>query len=375
MTKAAERIVFVNQNAGYLMIDIIHAQLATHPNLVLITGRLIERDIRLSPKVEVKKIVAYKRDTLLQRMWTWLAGTIQILWLAKTRFRNDHLYLVSNPPFATLIPWVCRNPFSLLIFDVYPDTLVEFKVIKPSSFIARWWEKKNREIFPRARRIFVLSEGMARRLTRYVDISRIRMVPLWTHAFERVTMEGNQFLNENRLQGKFVILYSGNFGRTHNLSPLLEVASRITDPDVIFAFVGQGEMRDTLVRTAAEKSLTNCRFFPWQTPAMLPFMMAGAALGVVALDDKASTLSVPSRAFNFLAASTPLLCLVHQESELANLVMKYQCGGCFSGREASEVTRYILALRSDPEKLMRLRQAAGKAAGDFTPDNAKSLVV
>ena len=141
-----EAIVFINQNAGYLMIDIIHAH-ADYPQRTIIAGKLIERNAKLDKEVKFEKIIAYNRSSSIKRLFTWSWGFIQILWLVKVRYRKAELFIVTNPPFASFLPLFSSNVFSLLVYDVYPDVLIAYKMIDLNSFISRFWKNLNKRIF------------------------------------------------------------------------------------------------------------------------------------------------------------------------------------------------------------------------------------
>src|SRR5436189_4264808 len=121
-----ESIVFINQNAGYLMIDIIHAH-TQYQQRAIITGKLVSRNKSLDDAVVVEKIITYNRSSAIKRLFTWFWGFVQILWLVKTKYRKSDLFIITNPPFAVFIPLFCNNKFSVLIYDIYPDALVAYK--------------------------------------------------------------------------------------------------------------------------------------------------------------------------------------------------------------------------------------------------------
>ena len=55
-------IVVINQDSGYLMIDILNALSKKGMKASLVTGRLIVRAKPLSENVSVKRIIHYKRN-------------------------------------------------------------------------------------------------------------------------------------------------------------------------------------------------------------------------------------------------------------------------------------------------------------------------
>ncbi len=123
-------IVFLNQSSGHLMIDIVNAFAKHYQELVLMTGCLNPRSKILDEKVKVEWLPEYKRDSNLQRIKSWFLAFIKSLFLIKTKYRKSDLFLVTNPPFSVFIPLFCKNKYNLLVYDIYPNALVEYNYFK-----------------------------------------------------------------------------------------------------------------------------------------------------------------------------------------------------------------------------------------------------
>lgn len=370
-----ESIVFINQNAGYLMIDIIHAH-KEYKKRAIITGKLIERNLPLDASVKFEKIIKYNRSSAIKRLFTWSWGFVQILWLVKTRYRKSDLFIVTNPPFAGFIPLFCRNKFSLLVYDVYPDALITYNFIGDNSFISRWWKKANHKIFAKAQQVYTISSGMKEVLSRYIDADKINTVPIWTDNkfFKPVPKAENIFIQKHQLQDKFLVMYSGNLGHSHNIEVLIEIALAIKDKDIYFVIIGDGDKKQLVVEMINQYQLNNCLLLPWQEVSMLPFSLSAADLAVVTLGKEASMLSVPSKTFNLLSVGVPLLCIAEERSELASLVNHYEVGKCFNPTEIANMVEYIQSVKSNDGYCNILQQNVLKASEDFGPENALKFV-
>lgn len=374
MAKEKE-IVFINQNAGYLMIDIIHAHSQTGKRS-LITGHLVERDIKLDQSVKVKKIIRYNRTSTIKRLFTWSWAFLQITWLVKTRYRKADLFIVTNPPFAGVLPLLCSNKFSLLVYDVYPDALVAYHFFGSHSFVTRLWQKANRKVFARAEKIVTISNGMKKVLSRYIAEERIHVIPVWTHndSLKPVPKLNNVFIGQQNLQDKFLIVYSGNLGHSHDLEVLIDIAAKIKDESIHFVIIGEGDKKQILRELIENNQLSNCSLLPWQEVSMLPFSLASADLAVVSLGKEAAALSVPSKTFNLLSTGSPLLGIAGRDSELAKLISQYHLGQCFEATEIDSIIEFINTVKSNKNFHLELQQNALKASKDFGPENALKFV-
>ena len=368
-------IVFINQSAGYLMIDIINAH-GHYKKRNLITGKLVARNKTLDASVKVENIIAYDRSSAARRLFTWLWGTVQILWLVKTRYRKAELFIVTNPPFATFIPFFCSNPFSILVYDVYPDVLTAYRFFKKDSFPERIWKKSNRTLFVKARKVFTISAGMKKSLGQYLEPEKIEVVPLWADNFflKPVPKEENKFIHKYQLQNKFLVIYSGNLGHSHSVETLVEVAASIKDKDIFFVVIGEGDKKDLINDLAKQNQLDNFLLLPLQEVTMLPHSLSAADLAVVTLGAEASAFSIPSKTFSLMSVGAPLLCIANKESELASLVSRYEMGKCFSSTEVEKMTGFIQLVKDDKQYHNTLKQNATIASGEFGPDNALKFI-
>jgi glycosyltransferase involved in cell wall biosynthesis len=242
------KIVIINQDSGYLIIDIANALSDKGCEVSLITGRLVVRNRVLSKVVNQKKIIRYNRNTKFLRIATWIIGFLQIIFLVITKFRRDYLVIVSNPPLNSFLPLICRNRFSMIVFDIYPDALIEVGISSAKSLGINSWRKINQKLYPRADNIFTLTEGMAARLSLYAREQSVKVIPVWTdnEFIKPLPKWLNPFVKEYSLLNKFVVLYSGNLGMTHNIEIIPKLASLVDNPDVLFLIIGDGDKRHWL---------------------------------------------------------------------------------------------------------------------------------
>jgi glycosyltransferase involved in cell wall biosynthesis len=370
-------IVFVNQSSGYLMIDIIHAFGKHFTDNVLIAGTINPRNNPLRDQVVIEKIVPISRKSALKRLISWSLGFLKTLYLVKTKYRNAHLFLTTNPPFAPLIPLFCTNSYTLLIYDVYPDVLTEFKILRKDSIFVKLWQKANCKVYAKADQLFTISEGMKSCMGQYSGDRTVQVVPVWTdnQFLKPVAKNENPFVINQGLVDKFIVLYSGNLGYTHDLDVIIEIAAQIKHQDLFFLIIGEGEKKSQLQQKISDYGLTNCRILPWQPVETLPYSLSAADLGIVSLGKGASMLSVPSKTFNLMSVGVPLLCIASKESELSRLVRKHEIGKCFASDEVTAMIEFIESLADNPSYHKTLRENALKASNQYGTENAKRFTM
>lgn len=367
-----KRLVIINQSTGFLMIDVANAYLKKYNEVVLITGRVSKLERELDSNIEIDKIIPYNKKNAYTRLFTWIWGTIQIFFKLFIKYRKAEVLYVTNPPLSYLLSCLIKNPFSILVYDTYPDALKNIG-ISERNIIYKIWSSLNKIIFPKAKIIFTLSEGMAQNLSKYVSKEKITIIPNWSGSekIKPISIEKNVFLQNKLFKNDFIILYSGNLGYTHNLEIIMEVAKKLrNEKDIHFLFIGEGKKKKDLIKTADNYDLTNCSFLTWQEADIMPYSLASAHLGVVTLNEETAHLSVPSKTYNLLAAGVPLLSISPHKSEISNLIQQYQNGRNFTNLQIDEICEFILLCRGNSDLMKKMSSQSLLASKDFTYENA-----
>lgn len=370
-----KKITLINQDSGYLMIDLANDYHSKGYNTTLIAGRIVERDVPLNTGVRVIKIAKYNRTTNLKRLWTWFAATIQIWFVVLFRGRKSHLLIVSNPPLAPVLPLLLPNTYSLLIFDLFPDALSEYGFVNEKSLIVKLWARANKKVYAKAKKIFTLTSGMTKAMGKYIAPDKIDIVPLWTNNtfLKPVAKNSNPFIKQHRLEGKFVVLYSGNFGYAHQVDLIVDLAAQINDPNIVFVLVGGGHTENKLKDRVIKEGIKNCMILPWQAVDMLPYSLSSANLSIVSLSENATNLAIPSKLFNYMSVGSPILGITGVGSDLENLIVDYQIGKSFSGSQSDQIINFIKEMASNVALSEDYRVNSLKATNYHTSQNVQLI--
>ena len=205
------KLVLINQSSGYLTIDTLNAYTTKYDAVVLIAGSVGNSERKLNPTVKINKIVAYNKSSAIKRILTWVIAFVQIFFLLAFKYRKYEVVYVTNPPISYFASLILKNPFSVIVYDTYPDALRNIG-IKQGHWLYDMWSKWNRKLFNRAKCVYTLSDGMAHQLTTYVDRNKIKVIQLWpaSESFSPINKPENFFVKRHHLDDKFVVLYSGN---------------------------------------------------------------------------------------------------------------------------------------------------------------------
>jgi glycosyltransferase involved in cell wall biosynthesis len=233
----------------------------------------------------------------------------------------------------------------------------------------------NRQSFKEAHRIFTISENLALEISKYIpgDKSMLKVVPNWVDSKEikPVPKEDNPFIKQMGLEGKFIVMYSGNMGQTHDLETIVETAKELVQmPQIQFLLIGDGAKKVKISSMVSELNLTNVVLHPFQKPAMFKYSIACADIGFVTLAEGFEFYSVPSKTYYLMAAGCIVFAIANEKSEVQNLLEKFNFGYRFNSGAAIEIANKIREIYLNRELVKILGENARNAAAHFTSENA-----
>ncbi len=282
--------------------------------------------------------------------------------------RPDVIVCQTDPPLspiaACLVAIIRRTKFVCYLQDIYPDIAVECGKLKegPSVRILR---KLLVWCYCRANKIVVVSNDMRDWLGAHgVDTSKVEVIHNWvnTEAIYPIKSE-NPYRAEHLLDGKFVVMYSGNIGQTQRFDVLLDAAEQLREfENIVFMFVGQGVKLGELKAEVKTRGLENIRFLGYQPKHRLAESLSAADLQVVLLDQRMTRLMMPSKLYSALASGTPILGIGESNSHLAEIVLENKCGWFFEEEQVPELAKQIQALSSQANDAKDAGKAGRKLA-------------
>lgn len=155
----------------------------------------------------------------------------------------------------------------------------------------------------------------------------------------------------------FVVAYSGNFGRVHEMDTLLAAALQLRDePSIHFVLSGSGARWQEVADFVARHALANVRLLPPQPRARLAATLAAADAHFVTLRPGFERCVFPSKLAGIFAAGRAVIFVGAPDSQCATLARR--AGRAFAPGEAAEVARAIRAWRADRNAMARLHEAA-----------------
>jgi UDP-N-acetylglucosamine:LPS N-acetylglucosamine transferase len=378
LNNADRKIVFVNQVAGYLVIDILNVfiQSKKFNEVGLITGSLNPLETPLDKRIRITKIRGYYRGHAFIKAVSWLISTYQIFKLLKKKFPDWEIVFFTVPPTAYLLSALLPNRFSLVVYDVYPD-VIEATNFRNLPFVIKLWRNLNCKIFAKALRIYTLTEKMANLLGQYTSRNDIIIIPNWSMDTANIAINAasNPTDIAPDLLENFIILYAGNIGLSISLNIILEIAKVVNESDDIqFLIMGNDKRLEYLKKELKKRSFGNIKILPFQNQTDFIQILAKTDLGLVITNENNSDVSFPSKLYNLQANKIPIIGIGNKGSELEKHLNKYRNGKCFESKDIEDITKYVNKIIRSPILHTRLKQNSKKASTEFMRKNAKIYI-
>ena len=370
------KLIILNQAANYLTVGFANAFNKEFDQVVLITGSVHVQGEKLEEDIKVHYINKWHERPSWKKALSYLYAMWNMWWLLLFKYRKHEVFFVSVPPMGYLLNLVLPHRFSMVIWDVFPDA---FKItgMKESHPVYRLWAYFNKRSFRKAYKLFTISEKMAELLEKYVSKDKIIIQPIWSifQSNEKVPKNENIFIQKHKLEGKFIVQYSGNIGLTHNVEVLIDIAEELQSfPNILFQIIGRGPRKPALEQMVKDRNLPNCQFLPFQSDEMFPYSLSAADLGAVILDERTSKGSVPSKSYNLMSYGIPSLYIASADSQLQLYADKYGHAKCFTKSELEGAGKFIHELSENTEMTSAMSKKAVEASQDFRRDNADAFV-
>lgn len=377
----SKRIILINQATGPLFIDMANEYVKKYNDVTLVTGKVMSTYAELDSKINVVLKKEYNNLKNLSRIYTWLVFFFQSLFYIMFRRKVDKVLFVSNPPILPFIgvflSSIKKLEYDVLVYDIYPDALLNFGYLTEKSIIYRFWEKMNKKTYKYANRIFTISEFMKKVISRTATEKEIEVVYPWVDTSFIVPKNKNEnwFVEKHNLLDKKVVLYSGNMGITHDLMVVLKAAKVLLekkDERFQFLFIGDGVQLKDLMKFKEDNLLENVSFLPYQDADTLPFSFTSADFGIVSLGTGAEGLSVPSKMFYLLAAGCSVISISDKGSEIEYLVNKNDLGISIVPGKVNDLVDFLTSTNED--ELIKAKTNSRNLSYSFTLKNAKKFL-
>lgn len=357
----AGKIVLVSQHyapypsttAGY-MTDIAR-ELARQSQVIVLSSS--PQSATMAPakpgEPEVIEIKSWwpEKSALVSRSVAAVLFAIQVFVAVMKHTRKEDVLLCVTTPFTTpytvaLAARIRRAASALIIYDLYPDSLVMAGFLHPSSILTKFLRWTNQAMFTRLDSIVVIGRDMTAKLLEYPHISAdsISLIPNWA----TLPVDYREFDADNpfrvRCGGRFIAAMSGNAGFTHDPESVFEAARILKDnPEIHFLLSGEGVGWAKIKEMQTATPLPNVTLLERVPDAQLESFLSAADIWIIPYRRNNTGVSVPSRIYNLLAVGRPVIICSEPDAEAALLVREEDIGWVVPPENADAIAEAISA--------------------------------
>lgn len=316
---------------------------------------------------------------ILARAADFAVFYVLAMFKALTLKRCDVSVCFTTPPFISLVGWMLRTlrgtKFVYWVMDMYPDVPVVCGVMKERALSTRFFEAVDRFCLKRAARVVVLGRCMKERvLAKGASPEKVVHIGVWSDQSEvrPIARADNEYTERWGLDGKFVVMYSGNFGLAHDVTTMLEAAKRLEADDRFrFLFVGGGKKKAEVEAFVRERSLSNAVVDAYQPREKLDQSLSCADVHLATMIPGAEGVIVPCKLFGIMAAGRPTVFVGSPKSELALVLEEHGCGVVVEPGDVDGLVDGLKSLADDPERVRGMGDRARAAlSGAYSRERA-----
>lgn len=265
--------------------------------------------------------------------------------------KQDYIFSISQPPIlggllGVLGKWIKHAKYIYNIQDFNPEQTKAVKYSKSKlitnlmMFLDKFSCKRSNLIITVGRD---LEETINKRFTNK-KVPKTVLINNWIdekqiYPLEKDNEKVQEFKKKYNLEDKFIIMYSGNIGLYYDLENIFKVIEKIkpgtktnNNEEVMFAFIGNGTILESLKKYKEEKNMENVIFIPYQDKKDLIYSLNAADVHFCVNAKGIKGVSCPSKYYGIAATGKPILGVLEENTEI-RLLIEETNGGLVSNPE------------------------------------------
>ncbi len=367
---------FPSTTSGY-MTDI--AKELAQTRRVLVISSSPDSATKLPPisgQPEVIEIKSWwpEKSALVSRSFAAVLFSVQVFFAVLKHAHSEDVLLCVTTPFTlpytvALAARLRRAASALIIYDLYPDTLVMAGFLSASSTLTKLLRSANGVMFRWLDAIVIIGRDMRSKLLDYpkMTAAKLDLIPNWA----TLPVRYRELDPENpyrRLCGsRFVVAMSGNAGFTHDPESVFEAARLLQDNrDIKFLLSGEGVGWAKLNEMHAASPLPNVTLIERVAESELESFLSAGDVWIVPYRKHNTGVSVPSRIYNLLAIGRPIIICSDPDAEAAILIREENIGWVSPPEDSQALAEIIAAAAAAGAETTERGQRAAIVAGCYT---------
>jgi len=323
-------------------------------------------DVVNGVRVNRIKTTRFGRKNLLGRSIDYFSFYLSaFVFLLLNLHKGDYLVAKTDPPMISIVASVCSKIKSATLInwtqDLFPEVAKALDV-KGLSLVYPLLISLRNYSLKAAYKNIVIGEIMSQRLQYYgIDKDKIKVIHNWSIEENIVPLSAtdNPFREKWELQGKFIVGYSGNIGRAHDIDTLVGVANSVkNEKNIVFVIIGGGALYKEFKKQTTDLALNNVFFQPYQPKDVLPYSLTLPDLHIISLQPELEGLIVPSKFYGIIASGRPVLYIGDTKGEIPEILHANGCGKSVNIGDVDSAVKFIEQLFTDRDLAISMGESS-----------------
>lgn len=291
----------------------------------------------------------------------WMVGAWGLAAFRRGVMRDVDVVIVGTDPVMSLscIPlWKLARPKIRIVhwcFDLFPDIAVEEGLLQKKSIPLKILRKLFGHLYALCDLVIDTGSCQKKRLETYGGAARRATCTPWAIVEPPEPLPINEVERKAVFgDAKLALLYSGNLGRAYGFDLFLELAGKLIDGSIRFAFGVRGA-RHQEVKRRIRQADTNINLYDFVAMDRLAARLSAPDIHLVSLRPEWTGTLVPSKFFGALAIGRPVIFYGSPESAVAKWILTYRVGWVLTRHTVDSVSADLIGLASDPSPLEKMR--------------------
>lgn len=249
-----------------------------------------------------------------------------------------HVDLILSPSPPLTIGWLnlwlaklkgCKVVYN--VQEIYPDIL-KLKNGLALKFL-RWMESK---VYNGSDAVTTIDKVFNDTIApRFKDQSKLHVIPNFvdTELYHEEEWEGR--LNKSLFPktDSIKLLYAGNIGHAQSWEPLIALAEKTQNLDVVYVVIGEGAKRGYVEEEIVRHGLKNVHLLPYQPRELMPLILSYSDVSFIFMAPEMDGEGFPSKVYTIMACKRPLLVMSGKDTPIVNFLKDKGCAKLITEQE------------------------------------------
>ncbi|WP_386693569.1 glycosyltransferase family 4 protein [Lonepinella sp. MS14435] len=264
--------------------------------------------------------------------------------------KNDIVFSATTPTFLLVVIAVLQKMIGfkwiLLVHDVFPENLVPARILKSDQFFYKILKKIFDRVYAKPDRVIVIGKDMQELVSSKTNKDNIDIVQNWIDESDILVQKrsDNDLLKNIGWEHSpdTIFYYFGNIGRMQGIDTILDAVPLMKHNDKAkFLFVGEGAYVEQLKNKISNMNNPNVHYYGSIGQSNKSLGLNTGDIALVTLAEGMLGLGVPSKTYFSMAADKPVLAILDQRSEVADMVNRHKTGWTIDPKDTSEIAQLL----------------------------------